>query len=160
MVQEPVRRRGDRRAVVSASCRQHGRQSLRRPTLGSDRIGRRRLVLTGWLVYAVVYDTGVLVALFLGYGLYFGLTEPVERAWVASLAPNHARGGAFGLYHGAIGLTALPASLLFGVIYAVAGPGAAFGTVAALTLAAAAILVGVPGEKPPAPLRGAALPSQ
>lgn len=165
MVQEPVRRRGDRRAVVSASCRQHGRQSLRRPTLGSDRpatSGSHGLagVCSGLRRVRPATDTGVLVALFLGYGLYFGLTEPVERAWVASLAPNHARGGAFGLYHGAIGLTALPASLLFGVIYAVAGPGAAFGTGAALTLAAAAILVGVPGEKPPAPLRGAALPSQ
>jgi MFS family permease len=124
----------------------------------SDRVGRRSLVLAGWLVYAAVYlgfgiatGTGALVALFLGYGIYFGLTEPVERAWVASLAPEHARGGAFGLYHGAIGLTALPASLLFGSIYAVAGPGAAFGTGAALAVAAAAVLVGVPGQTPSNP---------
>ena len=60
----------------------------------SDRVGKRGLVATGWIVYAAIYlgfgitSSGpVLVALFLGYGVYFGLTEPVERAWVAALAP-------------------------------------------------------------------------
>jgi MFS family permease len=117
----------------------------------SDRVERRTLVVAGWLVYAAIYfgfglaSRGpVLVALFLGYGIYFGLTEPVERAWVAALAPAAARGGAFGLYHGAIGLTALPASILFGVIYSVAGPGAAFGAGATLALVATALLLRIP----------------
>lgn len=116
----------------------------------SDRLRKRNVVASGWVVYSAVYlgfgvvsGAAPLVVLFLGYGIYFGLTEPVERAWVAEVAPRHARGGAFGLYHGVIGLTALPASVLFGTIYAVAGPGAAFGTGAALALVATALLLRV-----------------
>ena len=121
----------------------------------SDRLGRRNLIILGWMLYAGIYlgfgltsSTAALVALFLGYGVYFGLTEPVERAWVASLAPQESRGSAFGFYHGAIGLTALPASLMFGVIYATAGPAAAFGVGAALALVATALLLRVPTTAP------------
>jgi len=117
----------------------------------SDRLGRRNLIIAGWMVYAAIYlgfgltsNTAALVALFLGYGIYFGLTEPVQRAWVATLAPREARGSAFGFYHGAIGLTALPASIIFGVIYAAVGPGAAFGTGAGLALVATILLLRVP----------------
>jgi MFS family permease len=117
----------------------------------SDRLGRRNLIITGWVLYAAIYlgfgltsSTIALVALFLAYGIYFGLTEPVERAWVATLAPKESRGSAFGFYHGAIGLSALPASLLFGFIYAAAGPAAAFGTGAGLALVAAVLLFRVP----------------
>lgn len=121
----------------------------------SDRLGRRNLIILGWMLYAGIYlgfgltsSTAALVALFLGYGVYFGLTEPVERAWVASLAPQESRGSAFGFYHGAIGLTALPASLMFGLIYATAGPAAAFGVGAALALVATALLLRVPKTAP------------
>lgn len=121
----------------------------------SDRLGRRNLIIIGWMVYAAIYlgfgltsGATALVALFLAYGIYFGLTEPVERAWVATLAPEESRGSAFGFYHGAIGLTALPASLLFGVIYATAGPAAAFGVGAALAVVATALLLRVPATAP------------
>lgn len=121
----------------------------------SDRLGRRNLIIAGWMVYAAIYlgfgltsSAAALVALFLGYGIYFGLTEPVERAWVAALAPRESRGSAFGFYHGAIGLTALPASIIFGVIYAAAGPGAAFGTGAGLALIATTLLLRVPATSP------------
>jgi MFS family permease len=117
----------------------------------SDRLGRRNLIIAGWVLYAAIYlgfgltsSTVALVALFLAYGIYFGLTEPVERAWVATLAPKESRGSAFGFYHGAIGLSALPASLLFGFIYAAAGPAVAFGTGAGLALIAAVLLFRVP----------------
>jgi MFS family permease len=117
----------------------------------SDRLGRRNLIIAGWMVYAAIYlgfgltsSTAALVALFLAYGIYFGLTEPVERAWVAALAPEESRGSAFGFYHGAIGITALPASIIFGVIYAAAGPAVAFGTGAGLAVAATALLLRVP----------------
>ena len=116
----------------------------------SDRVSRRSLISAGWLLYAAVYvgfgmttNTAALVALFLVYGAYFGLTEPVERAWVAALAPAQARGGAFGFYHGSIGLTALPASLLFGIVYTTLGPGAAFGMGAGLALVATGLLMRV-----------------
>ena len=122
----------------------------------SDRLGRRKLIILGWMVYAAIYfgfglasSTAALVALFLGYGIYFGLTEPVERAWVATLAPEEARGSAFGFYHGAIGLTALPASLVFGFIYATAGPAVAFGTGAGLAVVATALLLRVPPTPEP-----------
>lgn len=116
----------------------------------SDRVSRRGLIGTGWVLYAGIYlgfglttDTTTLVILFMVYGIYFGLTEPVERAWVAALAPAEARGGAFGFYHGSVGLTALPASLLFGVLYSALGPGAAFGTGAALAIIATLLLLRV-----------------
>ena len=122
----------------------------------SDRLGRRNLVIIGWMVYAAIYlgfgltsSTAALVALFLGYGVYFGLTEPVERAWVATLAPEESRGSAFGFYHGAIGMTALPASLIFGFIYATAGPAVAFGTGAGLAVVATTLLLRVPATPEP-----------
>ncbi len=122
----------------------------------SDRVGRHRMVTAGWTIYAAIYlgfglttNSTALVALFLAYGVYFGLTEPVERAWVASLAPAAGRGGAFGMYHAAVGLAALPASLLFGVLYTVAGPLAAFGTGAGLAVLAVALLWRVPTTSDP-----------
>lgn len=117
----------------------------------SDRRGRKGLIVAGWVVYAGVYlgfglaeSLPVLVGLFLLYGVYFGLTEPVERSWVAAMAPPEIRGGAFGLYHGSVGLAALPASVMFGLLYEYLGPLAAFGTGSALALAAATLLLRVP----------------
>jgi MFS family permease len=113
----------------------------------SDRLGRRTVIGIGWLWYAAVYagfgyfsTVPAVVALFLGYGLYFGLTEGVEKAWVADLAPTHARGTAFGFYNAALGLGALAASLLFGLIWTRVSPEAAFLTGAALAVAATLLL--------------------
>jgi MFS family permease len=113
----------------------------------SDRLGRRRMVIAGWSVYAAVYlafavvgSRPAVIATFLAYGLYYGLTEPVERAWVADLAPPQLRGTAFGLYHGVIGLAALPASLLFGILWQRFGAPAAFFTGAALAAGASVLL--------------------
>lgn len=89
----------------------------------------RRLdpVRGGYLGFSASSELFPLLVLFLVYGLYFGLTEPVERAWVAGLAPPDRRGAAFGWYHAAVGLAALPASVLFGALYTMIGPGVAFG---------------------------------
>jgi MFS family permease len=113
----------------------------------SDRIGRRGAIVAGWLVYAVVYAGFAVVGsawqvwgLFLVYGLYFGLTEGVEKALVADLTPVEARASAYGVYHTAIGITALPASLLTGWLWQVFGAPVAFGAGAALAAAAAALL--------------------
>lgn len=117
----------------------------------SDRLGRRTLLLAGWFYYAGVYagfaalqSSGLLILLFLAYGLYYGLTEPVERAWAADLAPQGLRGRAFGLFHGGIGLAALPASVLFGILWKTFGPGAAFLSGAGLALVASLLLLTVP----------------
>ncbi len=113
----------------------------------SDRLDRRRVIIAGWLVYAGVYAAFAwvsslpgLIAVFLVYGLYYGLTEGVEKAVVADLAPSDARGYAFGLYNGAIGIGSLLASLLFGLIWKFVGAPAAFMTGAVLALVSAALL--------------------
>lgn len=126
----------------------------------SDRLGRRPVLLAGWVWYAAIYagfavatSRSALIALFLGYGVYFGLAEPAERAWAADLSPPGARGRGYALYHGAVGLTALPASLLFGLLWAGFGPSAAFWTGAGLALAAAVVLSDVPTVPAAADLR-------
>jgi MFS family permease len=113
----------------------------------SDRIGRRGTIVGGWLTYAAVYagfaalgNASQAWALFLVYGLYFGLTEGVEKALVADLAPVAARASAYGVYHTAIGITALPASLLTGWLWQAFGPGVAFGAGAGLAATAAVLL--------------------
>jgi MFS family permease len=113
----------------------------------SDRIDRRRVILAGWIVYALVYaafayveDPLAVAALFVVYGTYHGLTEGAERALVADLAPAGARGTAFGWYNLVVGLLALPASVMFGFLWEYAGAPVAFLTGSALALAAALVL--------------------
>jgi MFS family permease len=100
----------------------------------SDRVGRRRLMLGGWLAYGLVYlgfafsKTGWQVwALFGLYGLYYAATEGAARALVADLVPPAQRGGAYGLYNAAIGLTVLPASLIAGLLWQGIGGWTGFG---------------------------------
>jgi MFS family permease len=113
----------------------------------SDRLGRRRLIGLGWVVYAMVYlgfawvDTaGAAIAIFLSYGIFFGLTEGVEKAWVADLTPSGRRGTAFGIYNGLLGVGSLVASVLFGYLWTRVSPQAAFTTGAALALLATSLL--------------------
>jgi MFS family permease len=113
----------------------------------SDRLGRRQVIGLGWLVYAGVYaafavtdSPPVLISVFLAYGLYFGLTEGVEKAWVADFAPTSSRGNAFGMYNALLGAGSLGASLLFGVIWTRISPPAAFLTGAGFALSATALL--------------------
>jgi MFS family permease len=113
----------------------------------SDRFGRRTLIAAGWIVYALVYaafgyfdSAAPVIAIFLCYGLYFGLTEGVEKAWVADLAPAGARGTAFGVYNAALGVGGLASSLMFGVIWTRVSPQAAFLTGAAVALVAIGLL--------------------
>jgi MFS family permease len=124
----------------------------------ADRAGRRRLVLSGWAFYAAVYlafgwarSSAALVAIFLAYGIYFGLTEPAEKAWVADLAPAGLRGRAFGFYNLMIGLGALPASLLFGLLWQAFGPIAAFTTGAAFAMLASILLLVQQGRRAAGP---------
>ena len=114
----------------------------------SDRIGRRRVILGGWLVYGLVYLGFGLAqvawqawALFAVYGLYFGLTEGVEKALVADLAGAEHKGTAFSLYTFVIGIAALPASLMMGALWSAVGPLAAFGLGALLAVLASVALM-------------------
>ncbi|HEV7587772.1 MAG TPA: MFS transporter [Longimicrobium sp.] len=113
----------------------------------SDRTGPRRTIVAGWLVYAAVYGGFAVAsaewhawALFLVYGLFFGLTEAPEKSLVAAFAPAELRGSAFGWYHAVIGVSALFSSILFGVLWQSFGAATAFLTGAALALAAAVLL--------------------
>ncbi|MBN2053448.1 MFS transporter, partial [bacterium] len=114
----------------------------------SDILGRRAVIISGWAVYMGVYIAIPLLSslhqiwlVLLVYGLYYGLTEGAEKALVADFTPVEKRGTAYGLYHGAVGFAALPASLLFGVFWAVLGPRVAFFTGAALAFLAMIVLL-------------------
>jgi MFS family permease len=113
----------------------------------SDRLGRRSLIAIGWVAYALVYAgfavaerPAIVIAIFLCYGLYFGLTEGVEKAWIADMALPHARGTAFGIYNAVIGVGSLLASVVFGLIWTRVSPETAFLTGAGLALAASGLL--------------------
>lgn len=112
----------------------------------SDRIGRKKVIIAGWIIYALVYAGFAFAttqwhawALFAIYGVFFGLTEGVEKALVADLAPAHLRGSAFGLYNLVIGIGALPASLIFGLVWQQFGAAAAFSMGAGFALLACAL---------------------
>lgn len=114
----------------------------------SDRLGRRRLIVSGWILYAAVYAGFAFVAsavsvwtLFLVYGIYFGLAEGAEKALVADLVRPEQRGTAYGLYNLAFGITVLPASLLMGGLWYWRGPATAFLVSAALGATAALLLL-------------------
>lgn len=113
----------------------------------SDRIGRRAVIATGWLVYAVVYagfavstTLPALLAWFLLYGFYFGFAEGTEKALVADLAPAAKRGLAFGIYNAVLGLGSLAASVVFGLVWTAYGTTAAFGLGAGIALLSTALL--------------------
>ena len=99
----------------------------------SDKLGRRRVILLGWVIYALVYlgfglasASWQLWLLFALYGLYYGLAEGVARAFVADLVPVEKRGTAYGLFHGVVGITLLPASVIAGWLWQVVNPAAPF----------------------------------
>lgn len=114
----------------------------------SDRLGRRRLIVSGWILYAAVYAGFAFVSnavsvwiLFLIYGIYFGLAEGAEKALVADLVRPEQRGTAYGLYNLAFGITVLPASLLMGGMWVWRGPQAAFLLSAIIGASAALLLI-------------------
>jgi len=99
----------------------------------SDKLGRRRIIILGWLIYTLVYLGFAMASiswqvwlLFGFYGVYYGLAEGVARAFVADLVPEEKRGTAYGLFHGIVGVTLLPASLIAGYLWQVVSPAAPF----------------------------------
>ncbi len=114
----------------------------------SDRFGRKRFLVGGYLAYAGVYlalarlqtDGAAMVALFALYGVFLGATEGVEKAMVADLAPADGSGAAFGWFNLVAGIMLLPASLLFGWLYQTVSAALAFSVSGAIALAAALLL--------------------
>jgi MFS family permease len=124
----------------------------------SDRFGRKQMIVSGWIVYALVYlgfamstSASAFIAWFLFYGVYFAFAEGPAKALVTDLTPPERRGAAFGFYNATIGAGALIASVLFGYLYERFSSSTAFTTGAALAGVAAVMLIFVPT----APLRHA-----
>lgn len=113
----------------------------------SDGKKRKNVIMLSWLYFTFIYilfavtdSPKILIGIFLLYGGYYGLSEPSERALVVDLVPPELRGTAFGFFHLIVGLGALPASLLFGIIWKTFGAQAAFLTGACLALMASLVL--------------------
>jgi len=119
----------------------------------SDKLGRRGIIAVGWFIYAIVYLGFALSSslwqmwlLFAAYGIYYGIVEGVARAFVADMVPVERRGTAYGLYHGVIGLTLLPASLIAGWLWDAVNPAAPFYLGAGLAFLAMLGLMGLVRE--------------
>ncbi len=124
----------------------------------ADRIGKRRLVMGGFFVYGLVYMGFALVGqgsavwpLFLVYGVYMAFTDGQARAMVAELSPEERRGTFLGLYHTGIGLMAVAASVLAGVLWDAVGKPAPFWLGASTGFAAAALMLALPRTQPRLP---------
>jgi len=121
----------------------------------SDRIGRKPVVMVGWLIFAGVYmamarittQAGVWMA-FAVYGAYYGMTDGVLKAYAVDLAPANLRGTAVGAYYTFTGAALLPASLMAGFLWKHVSPSATFYYGAATAAAAIIMLAFLPSEKP------------
>ncbi|MHB9038342.1 MAG: MFS transporter [Armatimonadota bacterium] len=121
----------------------------------SDRVGRRPVIIAGWLVFSVVYFAMARITTSLGvwvwftiYGIYYGMTEGILRAYAIDLAPEHLRGTAVGAYYSFTGVALLPASVIAGFLWDKVGPSAPFYYGAATSLAAAILLAVVVRPRP------------
>ncbi|MBN2398871.1 MAG: MFS transporter [Candidatus Aminicenantes bacterium] len=100
----------------------------------SDRVGRRRIIMTGWTFYVITYlglavaqSSLHIVVLYIMYGAYYGLSYGTAKAMVADFVPVARRGMAYGTYHAVLGLTDLPASLIAGALWSGIGAWKGFG---------------------------------
>jgi MFS family permease len=90
----------------------------------SDRIGREKLIILGFIVYAIVYyffgrfnSINVFIFLFMLYGFYSALTDGSQKAMISDIVSKDLKGTGFGIYHAVLGITLLPASLIAGLLY-------------------------------------------
>jgi MFS family permease len=126
----------------------------------SDRLGRRKLIVGGWLVYAAIYLGFALAragwhvwALYAAYGVYYGLAYGTAKALIADIVPEEARGTAYGTYNAVLGILDLPASIIAGVLWSGIGAWRGFGPSApfffggALALVAAVLMALAPMAK-------------
>jgi MFS family permease len=114
----------------------------------SDKVGRRKAIAVGWLIYSIIYfgfayskTEWHIWVLFALYGIYFGLTEGTEKAFVADLVPSELRGTAYGVYNFAIGIGAFPASVIMGKLWDSFVPTVAFGFGSVISLLAMILLI-------------------
>lgn len=126
----------------------------------SDRLGRRKMIIGGWIVYAVIYlGFGLaqaawhIVVLYILYGVYYALAYSTAKAMVADLVPASLRGTAYGTYNAVLGILDFPASLIAGILWQGMGAWQGFGPSApflfgsALALLAAGMMWAWKGSK-------------
>jgi MFS family permease len=99
----------------------------------SDRVGKEKILLAGFLIYALVYfwfgrtsDTTIIISLFALYGLYSAATDGIQKAFVTDITDSNKKGTGLGIYNALLGITLLPASIIAGVLYDKAGSGVPF----------------------------------
>ena len=117
--------------------------------MAADRFGKKRIILLGFVLFAVLYygfavaGNGSVIWLLFGlYGLFMGLTEGIQKAFLATIIPPDFKATAFGVYAAATGLAMLPASLIAGWLWDHISPAATF-YFGAATASMAAILFAV-----------------
>ena len=114
----------------------------------SDKIGREKLIILGFLIYAVVYyffgkynNINMFFFLFILYGFYSALTDGNQKAMISDLVSADLKGTGFGLYHAVLGITLLPASLIAGILYDKVNANAPFYFGAAMALLATLMMI-------------------
>jgi MFS family permease len=122
----------------------------------SDRIGKEKILIVGYLIYATVYfgfgfttQAGAIVALFALYGLYSAATDGIQKAFVSDITDKNKQGTGLGIYNALLGITLLPASLIAGVLYDKVNSSVPFyfGAVTALISAVLMLIFIITGEK-------------
>jgi MFS family permease len=101
--------------------------------IAADKFGRKRVILLGFVLFAILYygfavarDTSAIWALFAFYGLFMGLTEGIQKAFLATIIPQDFKATAFGIYNTAVGLAMFPASFIGGWLWDHVSPSATF----------------------------------
>jgi MFS family permease len=114
--------------------------------IAADRFGKRRVIFLGFILFAIVYygfaiaeSTVAVWVLFGFYGIFMGLTEGVQKAFLATIIPSDFKATAFGIYNTAVGLAMFPASLIGGLLWDRVSPAATF-YYGSVTAAASALL--------------------
>jgi MFS family permease len=114
----------------------------------SDRIGREKLIILGFLVYAIVYyffgrynNINIFIFLFMMYGFYSALTDGSQKAMISDIVSKDLKGTGFGIYHAVLGITLLPASLIAGLLYDKVNSNAPFYFGSAMALIATVLMI-------------------
>ena len=114
----------------------------------SDKIGRERLIIPGFLIYSITYflfgkfnSISIFIGLFMMYGLYSALVDGSQRAMISDIVSKDLRGTGFGIYHAVLGITLLPASLIAGLLYDRVNSNAPFYFGSAMALTATVLMI-------------------
>jgi MFS family permease len=101
--------------------------------IAADRFGMKRIILAGFILFAALYYGFAVVttasgvwALFALYGIFMGLTEGIQKAYLATIIPTQLKATAFGVFATAVGLAQLPASIIAGLLWDRVSPSATF----------------------------------